>query len=369
MTATMIVPPVVAPLDFGPDFDPAMPEGHISSGLQMRLDLDAQHKAKKHRESQVKRLRKSADALQFKIDECIAQIGRATQDYTALSLINSEDKARLLQSALLIIADGVEKDTLPAYLQALDSKGVIDAVVTNTYPVKVVGKTKADEEIAALTACGIDDAAELTNTHEVLLPLLWTRTKEQQYVRDIQISTYKCRQKLPYTEYETPKALAGRMVFAAKIEPGQSVLEPSAGLGAIADVILAWEKNITLHVVEKIGQLREHLELKKFEVIPIDDFLTAEFSVTYDRIVMSPPWDKGMDMEHVMKAAELLNPNGRLVALVSQQSFDRKDHKGKRYREWVTNTHTNAVPVSITEFKKMPGTSGVVLTYQRKGPA
>lgn len=359
-------PPVVAPLDFGPGFDPLLPEGHIPSGLQMRYEIEAQHKAKKRRESQVKRLRKSADALQAKIDDHVAQIGRSTQDYTALNHIAAEDKTRLLQSALLVIADGVEKDNLPAYLQALGSKNVIENVVNNTYPFTSNDK---GNDIAALAECGIENAQELVNTHEVLIPLLWKRTKEQEYDRAVQISTLKCRQSLPNTDYETPKALAGRMVFAAKIEPGQSVLEPSAGLGAIAELVLAWEKDVTLHLVEKSEQLRNHLILRKFEVIPIDDFLTAQFNVTYDRIVMSPPWEKGEDMEHVMKAAELVNPGGRLIALVSQQSFERKDHKGKRYREWVANTGSTVLPIDKSEFSKMSCTSGVMLTYVRKAAA
>ena len=102
------------------------------------------------------------------------------------------------------------------------------------------------------------------------------------------------------------------------------------------------------------------------EVIPIDDFLTAEFSVSYDRIVMSPPWDQGADMEHVMKAAELLNPGGRLVALVSQKSLERKDHKGKRYREWQTSTNSTLIPVPESKFKKMTGTTANILIYTEK---
>ena len=227
---------VVGPLDFGPGFDPYLPEKYVPPAKQMRMDLEALQQAKKRRESQAKRLRKSADLLTTKIEDEEKKVRAATQDYTVLAAIVAEDNLRKLQSALLVIADGAEKDTLPAYLQALSSKNVIECVVNNSYP--LTNKTK---EIKALTECGIADAQELLNTHEALAPYLWKRTEKEQYQRDVQISTLKCRQKMQYQEYETPAPLGARMVFAAEIERGQSVLEPSAGLGALADLILDWE--------------------------------------------------------------------------------------------------------------------------------
>jgi hypothetical protein len=230
------------------------------------------------------------------------------------------------------------------------------------YP--ITGKDM-DAKIKALRACGIEDRDELFNTHTALVPLLWKRSEEEQHERDVQLSRLKCRQNMPFQEYESSPKIAGRMVVAAKIEAGQTILEPSAGIGALADAILLWERNVTLHVVEKVPSMQAHLALAGYDVVPIDDFLTADFALSYDRILMAPPWDKGADMEHVMKAADLVTPGGRLVALVSQQSFDRKDHKGKRYREWVQNTGTKATAIDTKDFAKMSGTTGVILIYDR----
>lgn len=355
MTATL--DRVVSPLDFGEDFDPCTPENHVSPSRKMREELESQHKIVRQRESQIRRLRKCAELLKAHI--LSASLRATGDDPIALNSTSIEDKLLRLQSALQVIATGVENNSLPSYLQCLDSKGVIECVVNNAYPMDVVIRT-------ALNVCQINNRQDLHNTHEALEPYLWKRSEEEQYIRDVHIKTLHCRRKLLYMEYETPKPIAGRMVFAAGITKGQTILEPSAGVGTIADLILEWENDVTLHVVEKVSELQELLTFKKLEVIPIDDFLDADFNVAYDRIVMSPPWDQGADMQHVMVAAELLNPGGRLVALVSQKSLERKDHKGKLYRSWIENTNTSTVVIPLTEFNKMYGTNGVMLIYNRK---
>ena len=357
MTATL--DRVVAPLDFGPDFDPCTPENHVPPSRKMREELENQHKVVRQKESQVRRLRKCAELMQSHIASASLRV--AGKDSLSLDSMATEDKLLRLQNALRVIAEGVEKNSLPSYLQCLESKGVIEAVVNNKFPIEV-----DDAVTRALILCNITSRQDLHNTHEALEPYLWKRSIEEQYLRDIQTKTLECRRKLPYTEYETPVSVAGKMVFAAQISSGHTVLDPSAGLGVLADLILEWESDITLHVVEKVPEIRNLLTFKKLEVIPIDDFLNADFNVAYDRIVMSPPWDQGVDMQHVMAAAELLNPGGRLVALVSQKSLERKDHKGKLYRSWIENTGTSTVVIPLTEFNKMYGTNGVMLTYNRK---
>lgn len=355
MTATL--DGVVAPLDFGKDFDPCTPENHIPPSRRMREELENQHKIVRQKESQVRRLRKCAELMKAHISA--ASLRASGDGPLALNAVTTEDNLLRLQDALQVIAAGVEKNSLPSYLQCLDSKAVIEAVVNNEYPVNIAIK-------AALDACEINSREDLHNTHEALEPYLSKRSEEEQYIRDVHTKTLECRRKLLYTEYETPKAIAGRMVVAAGITSGQTILEPSAGLGVIADLILEWESDVTLHVVEKVPEAQNLLTFKKLEVIPIDDFLNADFNVAYDRIVMSPPWDQGADMQHVMVAAELLNPGGRLVALVSQKSLERKDHKGKLYRSWIENTGTSSVVIPLTEFNKMYGTNGVMLIYNRK---
>lgn len=132
--------------------------------------------------------------------------------------------------------------------------------------------------------------------------------------------------------FPTPKATAERLVEEADIQPGMSVLEPSAGKGNIADVIRENAPDADLKTIEWQGELADILRLKGHEVIG-SDFL--EHQGKYDRIVMNPPFEKLQDIDHTLHAYQHLNPGGRLVSIMSESPFFRSDKKAVEFREWL----------------------------------
>ncbi len=136
--------------------------------------------------------------------------------------------------------------------------------------------------------------------------------------------------------FTTPHALAHRMVEQADIRMGNTVLEPSAGSGNIADEIRAACPLCPLTVIEINPTLVDILKGKGYEPIA-SDFLTwkpAEGQL-FDRIIMNPPFDHGQDMDHVHHAWFLLKPGGRLVAIMSPHYSFAGDAKSTRFREWL----------------------------------
>lgn len=115
--------------------------------------------------------------------------------------------------------------------------------------------------------------------------------------------------------FPTPSKLAGDLVKKAQIEDGHSVLEPSAGLGHLAQAILEAHPDTDLQCVEYYQPLAEALELKGLNALH-GDFLQITDRV-YDRIVMNPPFENLADIEHVRHAWTLLKPGGRLVAIMA----------------------------------------------------
>lgn len=105
-------------------------------------------------------------------------------------------------------------------------------------------------------------------------------------------------------------------------KPGDSVLEPSAGTGALLGAlggrmfghnpergrITAVEINLNM-----VDRLRTEFPLT--QVIG-GDFLEMKGNLgPFDKIVMNPPFEKGADIKHILHAVGMLKPGGRLVAI------------------------------------------------------
>lgn len=113
--------------------------------------------------------------------------------------------------------------------------------------------------------------------------------------------------------YPTPKGLAARVVELADIGEVGPCLEPSAGTGALAD-LLPKERTTCIEV----SPLHASVLVQKGHTVHEGDFLTfAEGHPNiFDRIVMNPPFSQGRWKAHVEAAASLLSPGGKLVAVI-----------------------------------------------------
>lgn len=119
-----------------------------------------------------------------------------------------------------------------------------------------------------------------------------------------------------------------------------TILEPSAGDGAIVDTLLKsgvmpdriWciEKN-----ANRCAVLRE-----KAARVGCGDFMRFKNSAAFrwSRIYMNPPFEAGQDIQHVMKAYTLLSPGGKLVSVMSEGPFFRGDNRSQMFRDWLEKT-------------------------------
>lgn len=122
--------------------------------------------------------------------------------------------------------------------------------------------------------------------------------------------------------FPTPRDLADHVAELAGVAPGQSVLEPSAGKGDLADAVRRAVPGVHVDVIEPVEDLRAVLQAKGYHLVG-RDFLKAE--AMFDRIVMNPPFEHAVDIDHVRHAYALLNPGGRLVAIMSEGSFNETE--------------------------------------------
>lgn len=134
--------------------------------------------------------------------------------------------------------------------------------------------------------------------------------------------------------YPTPRPLVIRMLELADIEPKDTILEPSAGLGHIADIIAEKHPDNELLLIEDYPTLAEALQTKGYQV-QNEDFLQYQ-QIRFDKIIMNPPFEKLQDIDHVRHAYDRLKPGGRLVAIMAAnkgQGAQRK--KVVEFREWL----------------------------------
>ncbi len=132
--------------------------------------------------------------------------------------------------------------------------------------------------------------------------------------------------------FPTPSPLVHKLMVLAEILPGMKCLEPSAGLGAIANEM---QRNGIVTCIEANPEMVRELTKMGMDAVA-KDFLSCTLEnmrVTwFDRIVMNPPFSKRRDIHHVMHALKFLRPGGRLVAVMSAGVKFREDALAKGFR-------------------------------------
>ena len=129
--------------------------------------------------------------------------------------------------------------------------------------------------------------------------------------------------------YPTPEPLGYMMNQWGWIEEGDSVLEPSAGHGAIARYV---PRENPLTAVEPSQSLFSKLQIKaggngrKFENDVFENYNVVN---KHDVVLMNPPFGTGgrMAVDHVSKAFQHLEEGGRIVAIIPRGSTDKKFDK------------------------------------------
>jgi hypothetical protein len=177
------------------------------------------------------------------------------------------------------------------------------------------------------------------------------KEKDRKRKREAELSKMKISGFFP-----TPSKIIDRMLSEADIQPGMTVLEPSAGKGNIAERIRDEHADATLDVVEYDYDLNEYLESLEYNVVG-KDFM--EHTGEYDRIVMNPPFEKGQDIDHVRHAYEMLKPGGRVVAIMSEGPFYRSDKKATSFREWLEENEGQSEKLDEGSFKDSERSTGV----------
>ena len=139
--------------------------------------------------------------------------------------------------------------------------------------------------------------------------------------------------------YPTPEKLLNEITAGLEWNKIESVLEPSAGKGNIAEFVFQ-EKKITvkprytniyqpfsLDCIEIEPELQAILREKNFRVVH-NDFLTFHTYKHYDLIIMNPPFSAGA--KHLLKAIEIQQTSGGAIICILNAETIRNPYTNER---------------------------------------
>ncbi|WP_024348501.1 class I SAM-dependent methyltransferase [Lacrimispora indolis] len=159
----------------------------------------------------------------------------------------------------------------------------------------------------------------------------------------------------------TPSEVAKQLIEYARINENSRVLEPSAGIGNIADQIKQHTNNID--VCEKMYHFNQLLELKGYKVVGTD-FLEYETDNKYDAIIMNPPFSD--EQNHIKHAYDLLKNGGILVSISSPHWTFAKDRKSVEFREWLEDEMYFTEDLKSGTFEMTGVTSKIIVIEKRE---
>ncbi len=154
--------------------------------------------------------------------------------------------------------------------------------------------------------------------------------------------------KKDYQFYETPTDVISEMVSYVynDINDNNTILEPSAGKGAIAQY-LRNEFNVECDCVELNDDNRKTLELNGFS-IEGRDFLDVKGN--WDIVIGNPPFYNQQDIDHVYKMIEVANKH--VVSVMSKSVMYRNNSKTLAFREYVKENNGYFVELPEGSFKE-----------------
>jgi len=150
--------------------------------------------------------------------------------------------------------------------------------------------------------------------------------------------------------FETPEKIVDLLVYYAEIKPEHTILEPSAGRGAIIKGINKF--GITPDCYELMDQ---NIEILKNSGLRFNfkgkDFLKND-RTRYDRIIANPPFTKNQDIDHIIEMYECLKPGGILVSVASTSWDEGSQIKQKFFRNWIRQVNTYIIELPSGAFKE-----------------
>jgi 16S rRNA A1518/A1519 N6-dimethyltransferase RsmA/KsgA/DIM1 with predicted DNA glycosylase/AP lyase activity len=156
--------------------------------------------------------------------------------------------------------------------------------------------------------------------------------------------------KRDYTKFFTYHETAVFMASILDPQPGQVILEPSAGNGALVRAVKNYCPETLVFACELYEEWKSDLKAVA-DVVVIKDFMEYPTWPKHSGCIANPPFGNGIDlMAHVNRMREAVKVGGRLVILVPLDFDPGIEHKSFPLRNWSTNSDGSVTPIKLITF-------------------
>lgn len=306
------------------------------------------------------KLRADADKLQKRIDEYTAPRLSNThrRREMASSAYEKGIQLRNVQSILRRLADLWENNEIPIELRYIRSKADIDRIYMLYVPNPILGSNYVHDDrfkrLALYHKMQVGSAERLDDIHNYFYDFSKPDPKVERERKLREWTARATSGNIPGF-FPTPDHIIKLMIEIVedrlKYKKPFSVLEPSAGMGSIADMVKERWNPTVLHVAEWNNTLTSILKEKGYYHIGSDCMNLPPNE--YDVIIMNPPFENMRDTEHVMHLYNNhLAPGGVLISVMSPSWTFANFQKAHTFRKFKMDNSGDWEPLPEKSFRE-----------------
>ncbi len=152
--------------------------------------------------------------------------------------------------------------------------------------------------------------------------------------------------------FPTPPCVVDLLMNHACVDSDMSVLEPSAGQGAIVDEIIKTGAHASM--IELMPENIKVLNRKYEQELTPTDFIDVnpDDHIKYERIIANPPFTKNQDIDHVLHMYDFLDEGGLLVSVMSRSWCQGSQKKQVAFRDWLDSVDSYTEEIPAGAFKE-----------------
>ena len=133
---------------------------------------------------------------------------------------------------------------------------------------------------------------------------------------------------------ETRQVVIDKFMNQVNFKDGDVILEPSAGVGLLADGIKRHCPGVTVHTVELNQECRNELYDKGYNIVG-NDFFLFNPKIKYDYVIGAPNFRNNVDCNHVIKMYDCVKDGGIVVSIMSPCWMTGDTYIQINFRKWL----------------------------------